>query len=176
MGLRQSLPRVWLVTDERQDGRVLDAVGKLPPSAGILFRHYRLPAQARRALFDQVLRRARDRDITVLLAGPRETALRWGADGWHGWEKGQGLRSASVHNLREVRRAEAGGACLLFVSPVFPTQSHPGGATLGPRRFAQLADQARRPVIALGGVTPKRAPKLLRLGAHGWAGVDWWTV
>jgi thiamine-phosphate pyrophosphorylase len=74
-----------------------------------------------------------------------------------------------------VRRAEAEGADLLFVSPVYPTRSHPGGKTLGPRRFAQLAEQARRPVIALGGVTRANAPKLMRLGAYGWAGIDAWT-
>jgi thiamine monophosphate synthase len=46
---------------------------------------------------------------------------------------------------------------------------------LGPRRFARLAGLARRPVIALGGVTHANAPKLLRLGAYGWAGIDAWT-
>ena len=172
---RQSLPRIWLLTDERQGDFVVAAVGRLPSGAGIVFRHYSLAQGPRRSLFDQVHAQARRQGLTLLLAGPPSTALSWGADGWHGWEEGEGLRSAPVHNLRELRRAEAGGAALLFVSPIFPTRSHPGAATLGPRRFAQLASRARRPVIALGGVTRANASKLMRLGAYGWAGIDAWT-
>jgi thiamine-phosphate pyrophosphorylase len=172
---RQSLPRIWLFTDERQDDDILAAVGRLPPRAGVVFRHYSLAEGPRRALFDQVQPHAARRGLTLLLAGSRGLATSWGADGWHGWDEGPGLRSAPVHDLRELRRAEAGGAALLFVSPVFSTRSHPGAATLGARRFAQLAAQARRPVIALGGVTRANAPKLLRLGAYGWAGIDAWS-
>jgi len=172
MGPRQSLPRIWLVTDERQGDQLLDAVDRLPPRPGILFRHYSLEESRRRALFEAV--GTRRTDATLLLAGPAELARLWGAGGFHGPFGGEGLHSASVHDLRELRRAEAAGADLLFVSPVFPTRSHPGAATLGARRFAILAGQARRPVIALGGVTRLSAPRLLRLGAYGWAGVDAW--
>lgn len=164
-----------MMTDERQGEGVIGAVGNLPGGAGIVFRHYSLAEAERRTLFEQVLAEARGRGLTVMLGVSGGKAELWGADGWHGWENGEGLRSVSVHNLRELRRAEAEGAALLFVSPVFPTQSHPGGKTLGPRRFARLAGQARRPVIALGGVTQANAPKLMRLGAYGWAGIDAWT-
>jgi thiamine-phosphate pyrophosphorylase len=175
MTSRQSLPRVWMMTDERQGAGLLGAVRNLPRGAGLVFRHYSLAEEARRALFEEVAAEARERGLRVLLAGSRVDAERWGADGWHGWGKGGGLRSASVHDLHQMRQAEAEGAALLFVSPVFATRSHPGGRTLGPRRFARLAGLARRPVIALGGVTHANAPKLLRLGAYGWAGIDAWT-
>ena len=164
-----------MMTDERQGSGVLGAVRKLPAGAGLVFRHYSLAVPERRALFEEVAGQARARGITVLLAGPPDLARRWGADGWHGWEAGEGLRSASVHDLRELRRAEAGGAALVFVSPVFATRSHPGATTLGPRRFAMLAARARRPVIALGGVTHANAARLMRLGAYGWAGIDAWA-
>lgn len=164
-----------MMTDERQGEALLPAVRNLPPGAGIVFRHYCLPEGQRRRLFDDVAAAARERGIMVLLGGLRGEAEQWGADGWHGWGSGGVLRSTSVHNLREMRRAEAAGAALLFISPVFATRSHPGGKILGPRRFAALAAQARRPVIALGGVGHANAPKLLRLGAYGWAGIDAWT-
>jgi len=170
------LPRTWLVTDERQGDRLLEAVGRLPPRSGILFRHYSLAEAERRTLFDRVAERAQERRHLLMLAGPPGLAAAWGADGWHGWHGGEGLHSASVHDLRELRRAEAGGAAFVFISPVFATRSHRGSRTLGPRRFAVLAAAARRPVIALGGVTPKHAPLLQRLGAHGWAGVDAWLA
>jgi thiamine-phosphate pyrophosphorylase len=172
---RQSLPRLWMMTDERQGAGLFPAIRSLPPGAGLVFRHYSLAEGPRRTLFEAVAAEARARGIVVLLGGPRGEAEGWGADGRHRWGSGEGLRSMSVHNHREMRRAEAEGAALLFVSPVFATRSHPGGAVLGPRRFAALASSARRPVIALGGVTHANAPKLLRLGAYGWAGIDAWT-
>ena len=175
MVTRQSLPRLWMMTDERQGEDVIAAVENLPRGAGIVFRHYSLASDARRELFDRVLRAARGQGMRVLLAGSPGEAELWGADGWHGWGNGGGLRSVSVHSLRELRRAEAQGAALLFVSPVFATRSHPGARFLGTRGFARLAAQARRPVIALGGVTYANAPKLLRLGAYGWAGIGAWT-
>lgn len=172
MSPRQSLPRIWLVTDERQGENLLPAVARLPDQAGILFRHYGLAGRERRALFDAV--RAGSGERTLLLAGPAALAEEWGADGWHGWGEGAGLRSASVHDLAEIRRAEAAGADLLFLAPVYPTRSHPGAATLGVDRFGELAAAARLPVIALGGVTPSNAPELLERGAYGWAAVDAW--
>ena len=172
MSPRQSLPRIWLVTDERQGDRLLPAIARLPGEAGILFRHYSLPARERQALFDEV--RAARGERMQLLAGPAALAEAWGADGWHGWGKGNGLRSASVHDLAEIRRAEGEGADLLFLAPVHPTRSHPGAPTLGVERFAALAAATKLPMIALGGVTPENAPELLERGAYGWAAIDAW--
>jgi thiamine-phosphate pyrophosphorylase len=176
MRARQPLPRIWLVTDERQGDALLPAVARLPVGAGILFRHYSLAEDERRALFREVVALARRRRIPVLLAGEASRALAWGADGWHGGGRGSGFHSAPVHDLREIRAAERGGAAFLFLSPVYPTRSHPGAPHLGESRFANLVRRARLPVMALGGVNPGNAARLMRLGAYGWAGIDAWTV
>jgi thiamine-phosphate pyrophosphorylase len=169
-----SLPRVWLVSDERQGDGVTAAAAKLPPRSGILLRHYSLDPAARRRLFDRLHAVAEGAGHLLLLAGPPQLAREWGADGWHGRTSGPGLHSASAHNLREIREREASGAALIFLSPLFPTRSHPAAPTLGSRRFAALAQSARRPVIALGGVGPSHAMLVARLGGYGWAGVDAW--
>ncbi|WP_343868577.1 thiamine phosphate synthase, partial [Caenispirillum bisanense] len=52
------------------------------------------------------------------------------------------------------------GADAALLSPVFPTRSHPGAATLGPWRFSLWAGAARLPVVALGGVTAATARRL----------------
>jgi thiamine-phosphate pyrophosphorylase len=156
------------MTDERQGERVLDAVARLPRGAGIVFRHYSLAPEARRALWDEVRAAARGKGLTLVVAGP---ALP-GAQGSHN-RRGRGLRTWSAHNLREIRAAERAGAHLIFLSPVFATRSHPGGAVLGARRFAALAHQTRLPVIALGGVDGEKARRLG--GAYGWAGIDAWA-
>ena len=67
---------------------------------------------------------------------------------------------------------ERAGADLLFLSPLFPTHSHPGAPALGRARFAALARGARPPVIALGGMRAGHARGLALLGASGWAAID----
>lgn len=172
MHLRQPLPTLWLMTDERQGDGLFDALARLPHGAGVVFRHYGLEESARRALFHQVQRAIEDRALPLLLAGPSEQAEAWGAAGSHGRGSGTGLRSAPAHDLDEIRAAEDSGADLLFLSPVFRTRSHPDAVPLGPDGFAILAAQTRVPAIALGGMTAARFRTLQ--GAYGWAGIDAW--
>ena len=170
MDARHPLPRLWLMTDERLGDRLMAAVDRLPEGAGIVFRHYRTEPGRRRSLFDAV--RARRRDVLVLLAGTAEEAAEWGADGSHGRGPGTGLRTAPVHDLAELRAAEAAGAAAVFVSPVFATRSHPGAAVLGAEGFEALAAEAQVPAIALGGMNAERFALLK--GAYGWAAIDAW--
>lgn len=169
MRRRHPLPRLWLMTDERMGDALWTCLALLPRGSGVVFRHYGLPAGERRALFRQVRQVCRARRLRLLVAGLPLGA----ADGTHG-RRGGGIRSASAHNLRELRAAERSGADLAFLSPVHPTRSHPGARPLGRRRFALLAHQARIPVVALGGMSRERF-RTLR-GAYGWAAIDGWLA
>jgi thiamine-phosphate pyrophosphorylase len=71
-----------------------------------------------------------------------------------------GLWLATAHNGDEIAHAAQAGADGIFLSPVFPTASHPGAPTLGILGFRVLAQQSPVPVIALGGMTQKRAELL----------------
>jgi thiamine-phosphate pyrophosphorylase len=164
---RQPLPRLWLMTDERQGEGLWDALERLPKGAGVVFRHYGLPPRERRRMFEKVRKVARKRRLLLLVGG---RGLR--GDGVHG-RGGPGLRSASAHNLRELKSAERLGASLIFLSPAFATRSHPAARALGPIRFGLAAVQARVPVVALGGVNKLNARRLPHI--HGWAGIDAWT-
>ncbi len=175
MDSRQPLPIQWLMTDERIGDGLFPALDRLPAGSGLVFRHYSLEDSQRRRLFDRVRMLASDRSLLLLLAGSVELAEAWGADGSHGAGPGRGLRSAPVHDLFEIRAAERAGASLLFLSPVFETNSHPGGRTLGLARFAWLARRTALPVIALGGMNPILGRRLQSFGAYGWAAIDAWT-
>jgi thiamine-phosphate pyrophosphorylase len=160
------------MTDERLGTRLFEAIGRLPVGAGVVFRHYSLPEPERRSLFDRLRAAARGGKLTLLLADSAERAASWGADGSHGRGGGSGLRTAPAHDLSEIRAAESAGAALVFLSPVFPTRSHPEAPTLGPERFAELAARSLLPVVALGGMDEARFASLK--GAYGWAGIDAW--
>ncbi|WP_242126843.1 thiamine phosphate synthase [Sphingobium sp. Sx8-8] len=175
---RKKLPGLWLMTDERVgQASLLAAAARLPKGrAGMVLRHYRTPKPERRALFDRLAGIARRRRLVLMLGGTARQAAAWGADGWHGRDIRRAgyplLHSMPVHDAREMRKAGAEGADLVFLSPLFVTRSHPGSPWLGRVRFAALARQARVPVMALGGVRRGHRAMLKGLGASGWAAID----
>lgn len=173
------VPGVWLMTDERVgDADLLRAIVRLPRGSAVVFRHYSLPEAERRMLFDRVKHAARKHHLFVLLADDPARARKWGADGHHGQTgrpshtQSGWLHSAPVHNHRELVAAHRAGADVLLISPLFATRSHPGARPLGPTRFAVLAREADVPVIALGGVRPRHAALVRRMGASGYAAID----
>ena len=168
MPCRESaLPLRWLLSDARNDARLEDALRALPSSSGFVFRHYHLAPAARRARFDRLAALARALGHRVILAGAED----WGADGSYGPadQQGPGLRLVTAHDTTELDAAIAAGADAVFLSPVFPTASHPGAAVLGVERFRALARRASVPVIALGGMTAARASEL---GWPRWGAID----
>jgi thiamine-phosphate pyrophosphorylase len=176
MTQRQTLPAIWLMTDPRLGSDLPAIVAALPQGAGVIFRHYQLPAPERRALFDAVRRVCRGQRRILLLAGSPRQARAWGADGFHGREgrklyRGQ-RHSAPAHHAVEIRAARRAGADWLLLSPVFATRSHPGAAVLGRVRFGLLRRGAGLPVYALGGMNAVRARGLKLFGIAGWAAID----
>ena len=170
------LPRLWMMTDERQGEELWSALTRLPPGAGIVFRHKASKGAERRKLFDRVRRIAKARGFVLLLAGEDRQARRWGADGAH-HRRPHAPRygTAAAHDLREIRAAEHSGAGAIFLSPLHATRSHAGTRTLGRMRFAALARATRLPVIALGGVDRMSGRAAMRIGAYGWAAIDAWA-
>jgi thiamine-phosphate pyrophosphorylase len=171
------MPRIWLMTDPRLDAELMTAVQRLRFGSGIILRHYHLESAKRRALFRALYRLSRRRGHKLFLAGDERTAIRWGADGFHNRSSRARSRnfpqSAPVHNPLEIAIARHIGADMLFLSPVFATQSHSGGRSLGLFAFNRFATLAYpRTVIALGGMTECKASMIGKKRIYGWAGID----
>ncbi|QDX27090.1 thiamine phosphate synthase [Sphingomonas suaedae] len=164
------LPRRWLMTDERLGDALWNALEALPRGSGVVFRHYATPSADRRALFDRVVRIARRKRLTLVVAG---SVPGRGADGRH--ERRAGALTAPVHSRREAVAAVRAGAKLLFASPIYATRSHPGTRALGRVRFGLMSRGLPIPVIALGGMDERRWRALRPLGVYGWAGIDAWA-
>lgn len=172
-----SLPRTWLMTDARNDAALEPIIRALPSGCGIIFRHYHLDADARQARFTTVRQWARRKGHMLLLADGAERARRWGADGVHGrqWLSAGNsdlIQSAPVHNRREIAHANRNRADIFFLSPVFPTSSHPGAPGLPHMQTRRLARLCNGPVILLGGMSDARFRQMRHVGAHGWAAID----
>ena len=154
---RAALPRIWLVTDARNDAVLERAIAQLPRGSGVIFRHYHLSPKQRAVRLAQVRRLCRRFGHRLEIAGEG-----YGPAAPH-------RRLATGHDLREVGRANRFGAEAVLLSPVHPTRSHPGARALGGVKFLLLARRARMPVIALGGMTAARSRGLK---VHGWAAID----
>jgi thiamine-phosphate pyrophosphorylase len=174
--LRNCLPHKWLMTDPRLGDRLLPAIQALPAGSGVIFRHYDLPSEERQRLFYAVRTICRRRGLTLLLASPPKNALHWDIDGLHNYKSGRRtyLRSASVHNLKELKSATQQKANLIFVSPIYPTKSHPQARPLGPSGLQHICGHRRcsAVVIALGGMTQPLAMMFKNQNIDGWAGID----
>ena len=162
---RQSLPLLWLLSDPRNDGALETALAALPRGCGFVFRHYHLDGAARAARFGNLAGAAKASGHLTILADDAALAREWGADGVYGAatriaSARDMVKLATAHNEDQLALAGRVGADGVFLSPVFPTRSHPGAPALGIRGFHALARQSPVPVIALGGMTKARAAAL----------------
>lgn len=173
---RNTLPTIWLMTDERQGELLWPALAALPKGAGVIVRHYALSQAARAQLIAQVLAIAGKRRLIVLIAGKQRGLRHLRANGVHNADRFSrnrgGIITAAVHHPRELEQAKRAKVDAVLISPVFPTRSHPRARTLGRSGLIRLARSAPMPVIALGGMTPRRFKSLKNHGLHGWAAID----
>jgi 8-oxo-dGTP diphosphatase len=123
----------------------------------------------------------------VVLTSCAEEVVEYGAAGLHldrhklmsatASSIGQVNCSASCHNLEEMRQAESIGLRYVFLSPVLPTQTHPGAETLGWALFEELVAQVALPVYALGGMQTGLLEDSWQRGAQGVAGIrGFWSA
>lgn len=165
---------LWLFTDARRLPDPLASVARLPPGlAGVVLRD----GSADRAVLARAIARlCRARRLSLAVAGDWRLAASLGA-GLHvrggrrppGAPRWLAVVTSSAHGVEELRRAGRLGA-LAFLSPAFPTASHPGTAGLGPFRWGLMARRAEGQVAALGGVdgrSVRRLPGCAGAGAIG---------
>jgi 8-oxo-dGTP diphosphatase len=135
-----------------------------------------LPDASRLALAQETVRRAHAHGARVLINGPLALSETVGADGVHldAHALAQLTRrpecawvGASCHDAPELQRAAALGVDFAMLSPVLPTQTHPGAATLGWAEFARLAAGSPVPVYGLGGLAREDVALAQHHGAHG---------
>ena len=129
-----------------------------------------------------MLRACREHGAKLLLNAEPALCVALGADGGHLNARRlractsrpvthEYLLSASCHDAGELAMAQRVGVDLALLSPVLPTATHPGAATLGWRGLATLAAAAPLPVYALGGLGPSDLRHAIDAGCVGIAGI-----
>jgi thiamine-phosphate pyrophosphorylase len=179
LALARALPKLFLFTDSARTPDPVETVCGLPPRCGVVYRHYGAPEKERTA---RALRAACEAGGHILLiAADPDLALAVGAAGvhWPRWmrmpgrvaQRRFGLNTASAHSGVEASRAARAGADIVFLSPVFRSESDSAGAALGVPRVVAIARAVAAPVYALGGVSLATAPYLIGTGVQGIAAV-----
>ena len=176
------LPSLWLVTDAVRLPDPLAAAARLPRGAGVLARDLAPAVLARLAAL------ARRRALVLLVAGDGRAALAVKA-GLHLPDRrpargvlpfllarragvpGAVLALAAHAGARPAARGRRLRPDLAFLSPIFPTRSHPGAPALGPLRWQSVARRLGVPAAALGGVAAATAGRVPRRAA-GLAAID----
>jgi len=142
----------------------------------IQIREKAMAGSALHAFAAEAVRRAHFHGARVVINSDFELAREVGADGVQLTSSQLlaltakpefGLVGASCHDRIELERAAALDLDFAVLSPVKPTQSHPGAPVLGWERFAHLAANMPMPVYALGGVSSADLDEARQHGAHG---------
>ena len=175
-----SLPEVYGITQAEAFGtaaflarldKALAAGLKL-----IQVRDKKLPEAERLELAREVAARAHVHGARVLVNGSAALCRAADADGVHldsaslarlAGRPDVAWLGASCHSPAELDRAAALGADFAVLSPVLPTASHPGEATLGWEKFGAWAQACALPVYALGGMHENLLDEARTHGAHG---------
>jgi 8-oxo-dGTP diphosphatase len=135
-----------------------------------------LPDADRLPLARETVRRAHLHGARVLVNGSLELARAAGADGMHLDSSAAAKLAArpdcewvgvSCHDEAELAHAATLGADFALLSPILPTLTHPGAATLGWPTFSSLAATSPIPVYGLGGLGRDDVALALAHGAHG---------
>lgn len=169
-------PREWLMTDERVGNRLWQAVAALPRGAGVVFRHHATLIDQRPSLAHKLASACRERGLILSIAGDVDLAIQVEAAMVHNpnGDPGELPFSSSAHSLEEADRGCRSGASLVFLSPIYPTRSHPDRPPLPSDVARQVVAACPVPVIALGGMNRSRFSQLQVDGFYGWAGIDAW--
>lgn len=171
-----------LLTDEHLADPLPFAEG-LPRGSWVVLR-FRSPKPP---LYTEALRGlCKRRRLVFFVANDLPLAVRLRADGIHlsealaahanqsallAWRRTKPgrLLTAAAHSAKALIRARQIGVDAVYLSPIFETQSHPGAAALGLVQARRLVRKAGLPVLALGGITPRRIRLVEGMGVAGLA-------
>ena len=79
----------------------------------------------------------------------------------------------SVHNLKEIKFSEKKNFDVIFISPLFKTQSHPSYRPLVSVNFINLCTKSSLINLALGGVTKKNYRRIKNNKLAGFGGITY---
>ena len=175
------LPPLYAIVDPLATGRAPDALATALLAGGARLLQLRLKDAGARELLaaaTAIAPLARRHGALFLVNDRPDVARAAGADGVHLGQDDLPVAAArrvlgpdaivgvSTHDLDEARAADAAGADYLGVGPIYATASKTGALPpRGPALVRAVRAEIRRPLVAIGGITPETAAAVLAAGA-----------
>jgi thiamine-phosphate pyrophosphorylase len=181
---RKAFSPLVLVTDPARTPDPVALAATLPRGAAVIYRAFGAEDALTTGLALRAVTTARG--VLLLVGADEALAAKLSADGLHLPERRlrdlprlrarrpEWILTVAAHSARALRSAERAGADAVLLSAVFPSLSPSAASSLGPLRFAAMIGSVEPPVLALGGVTGRTAPRLLGTGCAGLAAIDGW--
>jgi len=175
-------PPLLLVTDRQQARLPLAEVVAAALLAGcrwVSVREKDLSADDQIALARTLLPTARRHGAYLTVHGDAALAKACGADGVHLPAGSDPARSrallgaakligVSIHTVTEAQAIDPGAVDYAIAGPAYETASKPGyGPEIGRKGLAEIAQAARVPVLAIGGINVARVAEVLAAGPAG---------
>jgi thiamine-phosphate pyrophosphorylase len=177
-------PTLYLVTDPRLGAPrpLLDTVAAAV-SGGVTLVQLRDPDAPTRALVETaraLVALLRPRGVPLIVNDRVDVALAADADGVHVGQSDMLTADArtligpdrilglSITDASEMRPEDLGSVDYLGVGPIYLQATKPNAAPpIGPEGLAAIRAMTRLPIVAIGGVGPANAERLIRAGADG---------
>ena len=167
------LPQRWFFTDPRIDRQLFAIIEQLQAGDGVMFRHDHLPTEERQQLGLIIADVAMRKELILGVKGDPALAQKIGAKIIHQPQGASHLPvSRAVHHEAEAMFARDEETDLVFVAPIFLTNSHPQASPLGVAEAGRLAALAGGKAYALGGMDDDKFAAFSEQIFIGWAGID----
>lgn len=166
------LPRLLYLTDSNRSPNPVSTASALPPGSAVIYRHFGLQGREKMAFNLRAV--TIRRQVQLLIANDPLLAMAVNADGVHWpqtsmhkakrWRNKFQIMTASAHSRAALHEASLSFVDAALLSTVFKSDSPTASAPIGASKFRDLANGAKIPVYALGGVTAHNAQQVTRAG------------
>lgn len=162
-------------------------IKNLPKNSTVIIREYDLEKVEREKFAREIFALARAQNFKVLVGKDLALAQKIKADGVHFSDFDKvplnvlGLKkfilSFSCHSLKSFLHAHKLRPDMVFISPIFPTNSHKSVKPLGLRYLRKIIAKNRKalPIYALGGVNTTNLKSLQKLEISGFGAINFFS-
>lgn len=162
----------------------------LPKKSAIIIREYHLKEEEREMLARKIITLAKPLGVKVLIGKNLQLAQKVRADGVHFSDYDtlpifnikrfakRFIVSFSCHGLTSILKAQKLQFDIIFISPIFPTTSHPNATTIGLRKLTEITLKTKRQpyyhssFYALGGINLHNISSIRKSGLHGFGAIS----